>query len=150
MTSCCCSSTVSVILQSCKDQEIFIRCWYVKPYNWKQLLFSELYIYEKLYCRALQLTVFYYVLHLLFIFLDSISWIAIQRLWWTVNEAAAVLDKLQEKDLISNEKFKWAEWEIIQRWALWSPRDKVSEVSHLWAWVISMYCLENVKIWTTF
>lgn len=105
MTSCCCSSTVSVILQSCKDQEIFIRCWYVKPYNWKQLLFSELYIYEKLYCRALQLTVFYYVLHLLFIFLDSISWIAIQRLWWTVNEAAAVLDKLQEKDLISNEKF---------------------------------------------
>lgn len=105
MTSCCCSSTVSVILQSCKDQEIFISCWYVKPYNWKQLLFSELYIYEKLYCRALQLTVFYYVLHLLFIFLDSISWIAIQRLWWTVNEAAAVLDKLQEKDLISNEKF---------------------------------------------
>lgn len=147
MTSCCCSSTVSVILQSCKDQEIFIRCWYVKPYNWKQLLFSELYIYEKLYCRALLCFTFaFYFSGQHFMDRHSTALMDSERGSSRSRQTPGKRSDLQW-EIWCCEKFKW---EIIQRWALWSPRDKVSEVSHLWAWVSSMYCLENVKIWTTF
>lgn len=104
MTSFCCSFKVSVILQSCKDQEIFIRCWYVKPYNWKLLLFHD-YIFMKNYKVEHYNLLCFIMFYICFLFFWAAFHGSLFNSWWTVSEAAAVLDKLQEKDLISNEKY---------------------------------------------